>query len=190
MALEGSWTLDEVQKVYADISVLKNEQNIEELGFNTVEIAELYCKKFCMTGHVLQLNENKLTLHLLGQIMNMAVELGVLKENDFMALSESEIIRKIENFIDKQIVTVPSVLYFARLYKTFRTMTRIIHCESELDKNEYFCVSLNVKQRYINPLVKTDSGIKRLNEVSSEIDNLLKDFLSFKDSLFGCVKLV
>ncbi|MCI5606057.1 MAG: hypothetical protein SOT46_01750 [Treponema sp.] len=190
MALEGSWTLDEVQKVYADILVLKNEQNIEELGFNTVEIAELYCKKFCMTGHVLQLNENKLTLHLLGQIMNMAVELGVLKENDFMALSESEIIRKIENFIDKQIVAVPSVLYFARLYKTFRTMTRIIHCESELDKNEYFCVSLNVKQRYINPLVKTDSGIKRLNEVSSEIDNLLKDFLSFKDSLFGCVKLV
>lgn len=184
MALEGSWTLDEIKKTYEDILILKNEEGKSELGFKTKETAENYCYKFCMTGHVLQLNENKLTLELLGKIMNLAVEENILSENYFMTKSESDVILKIEsakNICSKKMW---------QLYKTFRFMTKVIHSDFPLDENQYFCVNLKVKQRFINPLVKIDEKTsKRLSEISEKSKKIIEDFKSYKDTEFGCVKL-
>ncbi|MCR4741857.1 MAG: hypothetical protein K5866_03170 [Treponema sp.] len=177
--LEGSWNLEEIEKTYRDIVVLKNESNQDELAFKSLEIAQNYCKKFCMTGHLLQMNEDKMTLHLLGQIMNRAVEEGLLQEEDFMQLSESQIIEKIDNKGSQN---------FQKLYKTFRNMECILHSDIELPEDEYFNLSLKVKLRYINPLVKTESGVKRLNECSNVSKSLIDDFLHWEDKKFGSVK--
>lgn len=192
LALDGSWTFEEIAKTYNDLIILKNEENKEELGFKTIEMAELYCKKFCMIGHILQLNENKLSLQLLSQIMSKAVELDVLQEEDFMTLSESKIIEKIESFICKKTLSLEEQK-FATMYNTFRKMTKVEHTNQKLPEDKYFCVSLKVKQRYINPLVKVGSNsqqAKRLSEVSDFANKLIKDFLEYEDSKFGCVRLI
>lgn len=192
LALDGSWTFEEIAKTYNDLIILKNEENKEELGFKTIEMAELYCKKFCMIGHILQLNENKLSLQLLSQIMSKAVELDVLQEEDFMTLSESKIIEKIESFISKKTLSMEEQK-FATMYNTFRKMTKVEHTSQKLPEDEYFCVSLKVKQRYINPLVKVGANsqqAKRLSEVSDFANKLIKDFLEYEDTKFGCVKLI
>lgn len=192
VALDGSWTFEEIAKTYNDLIILKNEENKEELGFKTIEMAELYCKKFCMIGHILQLNENKLCLQLLSQIMSKAVELDVLQEEDFMTLSESKIIEKIESFISKKTLSLEEQK-FATMYNTFRKMTKVEHTNQKLPEDEYFCVSLKVKQRYINPLVKVGANsqqAKRLSEVSDFANKLIKDFLEYEDTKFGCVKLI
>ena len=180
MALDGSWDLPSIERVYRDIKIMKNENGVDELGFETLEIAEEYCRRFCMIGHILQLNENKLTLHMLGQIMNKAVELGVLHENDFMNKNEQEIMEKLDEFAARQ----PQE-QLARLYKTFREMTSIEHTDKPLPADQYFCISLKVKQRYINPLVNG----KRLSTVSPLAQKIINDFLEYSDTLFGCVKL-
>lgn len=192
LALDGSWTFEEIAKTYNDLIILKNEENKEELGFKTIEMAELYCKKFCMIGHILQLNENKLSLQLLSQIMSKAVELDVLQEEDFMTLSESKIIEKIESFISKKTLSMEEQK-FATMYNTFRKMTKVEHTNQKLPEDEYFCVSLKVKQRYINPLVKVGTNsqqAKRLSEVSDFANKLIKDFLEYEDTKFGCVRLI
>lgn len=192
LALDGSWTFEEIAKTYNDLIILKNEENKEELGFKTIEMAELYCKKFCMIGHILQLNENKLSLQLLSQIMSKAVELDVLQEEDFMTLSESKIIEKIESFISKKTLSMEEQK-FATMYNTFRKMTKVEHTNQKLPEDKYFCVSLKVKQRYINPLVKVGTNsqqAKRLSEVSDFANKLIKDFLEYEDTKFGCVKLI
>ena len=192
LALDGSWTFEEIAKTYNDLIILKNEENKEELGFKTIEMAELYCKKFCMIGHILQLNENKLSLQLLSQIMSKAVELDVLQEEDFMTLSESKIIEKIESFISKKTLSLEEQK-FATMYNTFRKMTKVEHTNQKLPEDEYFCVSLKVKQRYINPLVKVGANsqqAKRLSEVSDFANKLIKDFLEYEDTKFGCVRLI
>ena len=192
LALDGSWTFEEIAKTYNNLTILKNEENKDELGFKTIEMAELYCKKFCMIGHILQLNENKLCLQLLSQIMSKAVELNVLQEEDFMTLSESKIIEKIESFISKKTLSVEEQK-FATMYNTFRKMTKVEHTNQKLPEDEYFCVSLKVKQRYINPLVKVGTNsqqAKRLSEVSDFTNKLIKDFLEYEDTKFGCVKLI
>ena len=176
MALDGSWTMNEIRECYNDLTILKNEDGQDELGFQHVEIAELYCEHFCMIGHILQLNENKLTLHMLGQIMNLAEKEGILREEDFMTLSEKEVMDKLDKTS-------------SRMYKTFRTMTCIEHTEAALNEQEYFCVNLKVKQRYINPLVKS-AAVSRLSDISEKARRIIEDFKNYSDTPYGCVKLV
>ncbi len=179
MALDGSWTMEEISLCYNDLTILKNEDGVDELGFRTLEIAELYCEHFCMIGHILQLNENKLALHMLGQIMNMAEKAGVLSNEDFMTLSEKEVMEKLDRHTE-------SADKLSRYYRTFRTMTKIEHTKEALPESEYFCVNLKVKQRYINPLV----GEKRLSDVSEKARRIIDDFKTFSDTAYGCVKLI
>ena len=199
MALDGTWDLPSIEKAYNDITVLKNEDGIDEIGFKTLEIAEDYCRRFCMIGHILQLNENKLTLHMLGQIMNMAVEQSILHEEDFMTKTESEIM----DILDHMPPVVPELVEgvegarLTRLYKTFRTMTKIEHTECALPQDEYFSISLNVKQRYIDPLVDMGSlslskgnNVARLSQVSPFAKKIIDDFKTYSDTKYGCVKLV
>ena len=227
MALDGSWAMEEIRRCYNDLTILKNEEGRDELGFRSLEVAELYCEHFCMIGHILQLNENKLTLQLLGQIMNMAEKAGLLSESDFMTLSEREVIERLDDYTkhDSQAelgrhaelvsasITSSEQRFrnkfgmtseddkFCRYYKTFRTMTKIEHTNEALPENEYFCVNLKVKQRYINPLVvaqnsavvSTDStNVKsvRLSDISEKARRIIEDFKSYSDTPYGCVKLL
>ena len=181
MALEGSWTMDEVRRVYNNLEVLKNEQGIDELGFSSIKCAELYCYRFCMTGHVLQLNENKLTLSLLAKITSMAIEERLLTEEECMRLSEKEALERFETKGSEKL---------QKYYRTYRNMTSIEHLDTEPGEG-YFSVSLKVKQRYINPLVKVPGGrVKRLSDVSKQSKKLINDFLSYQDTAFGAVKLM
>ena len=207
MALDGTWDLPSVERAYNDIVVLKNEDGVDELGFKTLEIAEDYCRRFCQIGHILQLNENKLTLHMLGQIMNLAVEQGVLQEEDFMTKTEQEIIEKLDSVVPEPKCAVPdpncavpepvegphtkalSPNSLSRLYQTFRTMTSIEHTSVPLPSDQYFCVSLKVKQRYIDPLCAQNSP-SRLSQISPVAQKIIQDFKSYNDTLYGCVKLV
>lgn len=180
MVLEGKWTLDEIQEIYNDITILVNEDYLPELGFKTVEIAEKYCKNFCVTGHMLQLNENKLTLKLLSDIIQLALDEKLLSEEELMKLSEREVMEKLQNVGSDK---------FRSMFRTFRKMDAIEHTDEPLG-DDYYCVDVKVKQRYINPLVKDGDGIVRLADVSEKAKMMIDDFLTFEDKKYGCVKLL
>ena len=108
----------------------------------------------------------------------------------------------------------------ARYYHTFRTMTSIEHTDRALPEDEYFCVNLKVKQRYINPLVidprvkpeddnickpedntglslsgltrqsAQDKPCTRLYDVSEKARRIIDDFKSYQDTPYGCAKLI
>lgn len=190
-ALQGSWSLEEVAYVYGKIAVLMNEEGKSELGFTEVEAAEIYTEKFLETGHVLQLNENKLTLQLLAEITNLAIQLGIITEEDCLRLSEKEVIAKFEEasgFAEATNSHNPALHRFSRLFKTFRSMEKIYHTDSPMPDS--FCVNLTVKQRFINPLVSVSpmAHAKRISEVSKKSASLIQDFLNWKDTPFGCVQ--
>ena len=189
MALDGSWDLHSIKVCYNDLVIAQNEFDSTEMAFQTYEIAEEYCRRFCLTGHILQLNENKLTLQLLGHILNLALQKTILQEKDFMKLSEREIFEKIEAY-HREFGNVYDDGGVYRLYRTFRKMKKIEHTDEPLDPEKYFCVSLDVKQRYINPLVLTDTKAVRLDTISKQAKKYIDDFLSFKDTAYGCVELI
>ena len=68
-------------------------------------------------------------------------------------------------------------------------MTRIEHTEYAM--SGHFCVSLDVKLRYIDPLViegDTESvrDARRLSCVSKKSAELIEDFLLWRDTKYGC----
>ncbi len=178
-----TWTLDSIKETYENISVLKNEDEIDELGFNSLEIAEDYAGKFNDVALILQKNENKLCLNLMGEILNRAVAKNIATEADFYNMSEK---RLLEEFFDYSIMNPCDE--FSVLFETFIKMREVIHSPSPLEN--CYCVSLDVKKRYINPLVRTASGDRRLTEISKRAKDKIESLLNFRDSKFGCVKLI
>ena len=226
-ALEGSWTLSEIAEAYGDIDICINEDGERELGFRTQKIAETYCEKTCRTGHILQLNENKLALKLLSDIVDRAIAIGLIAEKDCYEKTEREIVARFDSFSEsvqsenaandnvhgeaeacgdlyggdatggnRDVVYAASrnppasapQKEFVKRWRTFRTMTRIEHTEDALP--DHFCVSLDVKMRYIDPLVIGDgesaAGARRLTSVSKKSAALIEDFLSWRDTKYGC----
>jgi uncharacterized protein len=191
MVLEGSWTLEDIRHTYLDIVLCRNEQGKPEPGFCTRKTAENYCRSFCNTGHVLQLNENKLTLQLLAEIINQAVNEGIITEKDCYSFSEQQIIDRFE----QAATTDCTGTEFASYFRTFRTMKHIEHTDTPLPG--CYCVSLKVKQRYIDPLVVSDgisknNGLypaRRLSSVSPSAAGIISDFKSYSDTPYGCVRL-
>ena len=245
-ALEGSWTLSEIAEAYGDINICINEDGESELGFRTQRIAETYCEKTCRTGHILQLNENKLALKLLSDIVDRAIAIGLISEKDCYEKDEREIVARFDSFSEsvqnenaandtvhggaaangnlhgkgasgcnRDIVCAASrnvrtlsdtasedfrdaasrnpsasapQKEFVKRWRTFRTMTRIEHTDDALP--DHFCVSLDVKMRYIDPLVIGDgesaAGARRLTSVSKKSAGLVEDFLSWRDTKYGC----
>ena len=112
------------------------------------------------------------------------------------------------------------IIKLCRLYKTFRQMTKIEHTKQALPEDQYFCVNLKVKQRFINPLVISTGSITaggsagsitaggngrtrgtgseanctakgvRLSQVSQKSAKIIEDFKKFSDTPYGCVKLI
>ena len=86
-----------------------------------------------------------------------------------------------------------SVREFARYYHTFRTMRYIEHTDTPVDG--CFCVSVDVKKRYIDPLVScglSENGCfraRRITEISENAADCVRRFLSFRDTTYGCVHL-
>ena len=180
------WTFDEVEKMYGAIQVLSDSRGISELGFNNLEMAELYVDGFIDCGLLLQTHENKLPLNMLGKIVNMALEQNVLSEADCMNLSEKNIIKILDDYalanLDKNLL--------ASYIKTWRNMTEVLHLQNDPGEG-YYAVNLKVKKRYIDPLVKMpDGSVNRTSCLSHKAEEKIKEFLSFEDTPFGAVALL
>ena len=101
-----------------------------------------------------------------------------------MALSEKKVIEIFDEY------AVLNDDYLSSLIKKWRTMTQIERFCQEPGQN-YYSVNLEVKKRYIDPLVKHFSGkVERVSEASFRAQKMIQSLLSFKDSEYGAVKLL
>jgi hypothetical protein len=207
MALDGSWDMESCRRAYKNVTVLTNEDGLPELGFADADIAADYVDRCCRVGLVLQHNENKLALSFLGEILSKAVMLGIITDEDMFLMDEAQLMHMFDEaclgtdgLCDTGTARSAEFCQFARLYRTFRTMTFIQHTQEPLPG--CYCVSLDVKKRYIDPLVRvpqllrggtsvcTDQNAARASVVSTLAGEKVKEFLSFNDTKYGCVKLV
>ena len=63
-------------------------------------------------------------------------------------------------------------------FKKFRNSTKVY--ESDTFVENKYCKSIDAKRRYINPLVKTKEGYKRINEASEKANKQIEEYLKFK----------
>lgn len=180
-ALSGEWTLDEIRENYADITLLKNEDGTDEIGFEHEEQAALYAGKFLRTSLILQRCEDKLAMQLLADTVRAALDSRVIRGGDLYAMSEARIIEQFEDAARKEPDT-----RFARLFRTFRHTDAVIRSERPLEG--CYCVRVSVKRRYVDPLLRRAGGAVRLSRENTSFARAIRDFLSFEDAPFACAK--
>lgn len=182
-ALDSIWTLTEIENNYNHINVLENEKGLPELGFSEENECLIYTKKFIQTSTILQQNEDKIAMQLMADILKLAEENKIIKPSELFTFSEKELIE----IFTKSAEENPS-WEFSKYFRTFRGMKKILRSENEI--KGFFCVDLQVKRRYINPLIKIKNGAKRISEVNKEAKEIIEQFLQFNDTKFGCAEFL
>ena len=114
-------------------------------------------------------------MNFLGDVCKAMNKQGFLEISDLYKLSESEIIDKIETCQDE---------YISSKFKEFRHAKRVFLSPIVLDGK--YCVNVKAKRRYINPLVETHEGNKRIYDISLPAKICIDSYLNEKYDNFGC----
>lgn len=92
---------------------------------------------------------------------------GYLTIEDLYTLSEQEVIDKILTCEDK---------YLSNSFKLFQNADKVYKSITIVDKK--YCVNIKSKIRYIVPLVLTDTGAVRINQISNVAANQIIEYLN------------
>jgi len=168
------WNVEEIKNIYSNIEIQKNEDNILELGFKNVKIAEYFIEGASQLWPVWISNEDKIVMQFLADTVKKMSEENYLTKNDLYTLSEKEVINKIENCANKHI---------SNCFKLFRESTKIQ--ESDTPVSDKYCISISSKRRYIVPLVKHANSYKRVNNISDFAEKRINNYLEYKTKKYA-----
>ena len=171
---EKQWGLEEVKEIYQNIEVQRNEDDIEELGFKNKEIAEKFTATMSKLSSSYIENRTKFSMQFLADIMKKMSEKNLITKEDLYKLSESEVIKKIENCEQDNI---------SKCFEVWKNATVIK--ESEMPIEDKYCVSIKAKIRYIVPLVKVQNQSIRVNEISEVAKEKIERALNFKTEKYA-----
>ena len=169
-ACKNIWNMEDVKEIYENIEIQKNEQGIEELGFKDIKIAEKFVKGMRILSNSYIDNRTKFSMQFLADIMKIMSSQNLITKKDLYELSEKEVIEKIEK------------CDYAEISQKF-DMWKNAHEIKESDEKvkDKYCVSIDAKIRYINPLV---NGI-RISEISEVAKEEIQKALEFKTKKYA-----
>lgn len=171
--LYGALDLNEISRYYNDISVLKNEEGIDELGFNTKEI----CKDFLHT--ILPIfakydsDENRTVMQFFADIVKSMNVKGFISVDDLYKMSDEDVCNLILNCGDD---------YLKQSFIKFKKATNIYAGDELL--NDRYCTSVKGKKRYIVPLVETNGKIARINDIDISCKEAVEQYKNLKRSKY------
>lgn len=169
------WNLDEVREIYQNIEVQKNEEGIEELGFKDKMLAEKFVNNMSKLSTFYISNNAKITMQFLADIIKKMNQKGLINKEDLYKLSEKDVIEKIENCEYDNI---------SKCFKSWKNTTQIN--ESDIPVEDKYCVSINAKRRYINPLVEMDdNNYVRVNQISDIAKQDIEKCLNFQTKKYA-----
>ena len=162
------WDLDEIKKIYSDISIVKKEDGTPEMCFNTLEIAERFVEVMSELSILYMDDKARFGMELIAEIMKRMSELKLITVPDLYELSEKEMIEKIKKCDDYNISECFNAWAEGTSVKT-----------SDTKPEGKYSVNVKAKRRYIDPLVKTEDGPKRISEISETAKNNIQKSLDY-----------
>lgn len=165
------WQLEDINHIYQNIVILNNEDDLSELGFSNLQIANFFMQGVYKYSIALQKNRNKFVMQFIADNLKYLVKHDVISLSDLYLLSEEELI----NIIRADIFLKDNWEIFGKL-KRVRS--------SENKPNGRYYVSVKSKKRYVIPLVELNNNIYRLNKVSKLCENLLDKYDLFNEKKY------
>lgn len=161
------WELDKIRKMYNNIVVTTNEDGIQELAFKDKEVCEEYIDTISKLWPEWVSDKDRTVMQFLADMCKSMNNAGYLTIEDLYTLSEQEVIDKILTCEDK---------YLSDSFKLFQEADTVY--SSSIPADEKYCVNIKAKTRYVVPLVQTDDGAVRINQISETAANQITEYLN------------
>ena len=161
------WELDNIRKVYNNVTIITNEEGIQELAFKDKTICEEYIDTISKLWPEWVSDRDRTVMQFLADMCKSMNNAGYLTVEDLYTLSEKEVIDKISNCEDK---------YLSNSFKLFQN-ANIVH-KSSLPVSDKYCVNVKAKARYIIPLVQIKNNATRIDQISKKAKQQILEYLN------------
>lgn len=170
-----AWTIDQVKRFSEDITVLHNENDIEEFGFQHLEVAKEFTKGVLNYFAIYHSDNDRANTQFLADILKSMMLHDYLTIDDLYTMSEREVVDWILSCGDKTL---------SEAFRNFQRATSVYSSNSA--KKDRYCTNVKAKVRYIVPLVQGDSetGDRRITELSKSISQAVIKYLDTKQSKY------
>ncbi len=174
--LYGIWDIDQIRRFSDNLTVLKNENDIDELGFRDVEVARDFTLNSLPFFEDTRSNNARAIMQFYADILKSMELHDYLTLDDLYTMNEREIIDWILSCGDKTI---------SNAFREFQRATSVYG--SNAQKKDRYCTSVKAKNRHIIPLVASEndeSPDQRITELSNTVDRAIKKFLDAKPAKY------
>lgn len=163
------WELELIKEIYNNVTILTNEDGIQELGFKNKEVCEKYISIISKLWSEWISDRDRTTMQFIADTVKSMNRKGFLTIDDLYELSEKEVIDRILNCDDE---------YIKSRFTLFQNATEVYGSDKPV-KDKY-CVEVKYKRRYIIPLTKYDKGIARIDKISDKAKQDIEDYFNYK----------
>lgn len=167
-----TWTLDQVKRFYNDLTIVKNESDLDEIAFQTKEIAAEFTTQNLPLAAIYGGDKSRANMQFIADIIQSMINSGYLTMDDLYVMSEREIIDWILSCGDKTL---------AEAFRNFQRATTVF--TSGVAKKNCYCTAVKAKVRYIVPLVKSkdeDGKAERITGLDEDTKVAVEEYLETK----------
>ena len=161
------WDLETIRKMYNNIIVVKNEDNLDELAFKDIKTCEEYIEIISKIWPEWVSSKDKIVMQFLADICKSMNNSGYLNIEELYTLSEQEVIDKILNCEDK---------YLSESFIKFMNSDKVFESDKYIEGK--YCVNVKSKTRYINPLVNKGNEVFRIDKLSNKAKKQIENYLN------------
>ena len=171
MAQHGCWTIAQVADMLNDLTIRE-----DEFCFRTPETASFYAQGTAAVYAEFQTDKNKLFMQLLGDILKMSLNEGLFTMDELYRLTEQEAMARIEEQGSARLKAV---------WRAFQGLDRVYASVYKMAGK--YCVSIDAKRRYIDPLCLVDGVPMRVSTVCPEAKAAIEELLAMRSAAFAYV---
>lgn len=167
--------LREIAEMYNNLSITLNEDNEEEFCFSDLAVATKFCKVSIEMGKKRRSYESKITIQLIADVLMLMIRREEISIDDLFKYSDDEIMNIGKNSSDKRI---------QEGWEEIESLCKVFTKFNPTNDRLKYCVKVDDKSIYIDPLVKTKLGTYRLSSLSESIDKEIKTYLETDTDMY------
>ena len=178
--LFNTWDLNKVKTYYNNLTILKNEDGLDEIGFKDAELCADYVLASIPQYEAYSSDKSRVILQFMADMLQSMINSGYLNNDDLYVMSEREINDWILSCGDRSL---------SEAFRQYQRATTF-YAGATAKKNCY-CTSVKSKIRYIVPLVAAasedsteEATASRITDLNRKVNSAIKSHANAKGSKY------
>ncbi len=178
--LFDTWNLSDVKRFYDNITILRNEAGLDELGFKDAKLTAEFTTRNLLLCEKYHRPAARASLQFIADILSSMIAKDRLSLDDLYTMTEREVIDWILSCGDHAL---------AEAFRNFQRTTSAYG--SDKAKKDTYTTEVIAKVRYIDPLVKTTEQdvdgnpiSRRISELDADTKSEIESYLATKQPRF------